>query len=69
MVGDGSYGRDNHPSNIKLRVIRVILVLPVKYSLEPGGILSLTDGGPFVLVCLILNVGLEFSIKSITWWC
>lgn len=38
VVGDGSYGRDNHPSNIKLRVIRVILVLPVKYSLEPGGI-------------------------------
>lgn len=46
-------------------ITRVMLVFTGKvYSLEPGGFLSLTDGGPFVLVCLILNVGLEFPIQS-----
>lgn len=46
-------------------ITRVMLVLPVKYiAYNRVVFLSLTDGGPFVTVCLILNVGLEFPIKN-----
>lgn len=48
---------------VEIIIIWVMLVFIGKvYSLELGGFLSLIDGGFFVLVCLILNVGLEFLI-------